>query len=204
GAYTRAAEAIREKFGCVVIIVHHCGWDATRLRGHSSLPGAVDAELSVVREGDVATVTVKYMREGPEETQVVVRSRIVEVGEDAGGRPLTSLVMLRYDGDVSSDKENKPLWPRTLKVFRKALIDALVEHGFEFQIESGPKVRAVDLDRVRDTFFETYVVATDAGVTKEQKRDSKRKALWRAVERAQALNLIAARSLPDGRQFVWM
>jgi AAA domain-containing protein len=49
GAYVRAAEAIRDRFGCVVIIVHHCGYDDTRPRGHSSLPGAVDAQLAVER-----------------------------------------------------------------------------------------------------------------------------------------------------------
>ncbi len=46
--YIRAAEAIRDAFQCVVMIVHHCGLDETRPRGHTSLPGAVDAQLSVV------------------------------------------------------------------------------------------------------------------------------------------------------------
>jgi len=34
---------IRNAFGCAVIVVHHCGIDATRPRGHTSLAGAVDA-----------------------------------------------------------------------------------------------------------------------------------------------------------------
>ena len=49
-AYIRAADAIRHAFGCVVIIVHHCGVDATRPRGHTSLIGAVDAQLAVKRD----------------------------------------------------------------------------------------------------------------------------------------------------------
>ena len=65
GAYVRAAEAIRDAFTCVVIIVHHCGYDDTRPRGHSSLPGAVDAQLSVTREEEIVTVTVEMMRDGP-------------------------------------------------------------------------------------------------------------------------------------------
>ena len=69
-AYLRAAEAIRDAFGCVVIIVHHCGLDETRPRGHTSLPGAVDAQIAVVREGNTVTVTVEHMRDGPEETFV--------------------------------------------------------------------------------------------------------------------------------------
>jgi RecA-family ATPase len=50
-AYIRAADAIREAFGCAVIIVHHCGIDGTRPRGHTSLTGAVDAQLAVKRDG---------------------------------------------------------------------------------------------------------------------------------------------------------
>jgi RecA-family ATPase len=35
-AYIRAAAAIQEAFGCAMIIVHHCGIDATRPRGHTA------------------------------------------------------------------------------------------------------------------------------------------------------------------------
>jgi hypothetical protein len=49
-AYVRAADAVRETFGCAVVIVHHCGVDASRPRGHTSLTGAVDAQLAVKRD----------------------------------------------------------------------------------------------------------------------------------------------------------
>src|SRR5262249_2581522 len=120
-AYTRAAEVVREAFDCVVIIVHHCGWDATRPRGHSSLPAAVDAELSVTREGDVATVEVQYMRDGPEGTQVIVKSRVVPVGHDASGQELSSLVMVRYDGSFA--REQAAEWPGSLRVLKAALLE---------------------------------------------------------------------------------
>jgi hypothetical protein len=203
-AYTKAAEAVRNAFDCVVIIVHHCGWDPTRPRGHSSLPAAVDAELAVVREENVATITVKYMRDGPEEIQVVVRSKIVEVGTDASGRPMTSLVMLRQEGTAEGDdplpKARK--WPPSLRVFRAALAEALLDHGFDYKIPDGPTVRAADLEDVRATFYRTYLVTGDEGTDREQLQNSKRKAFGRAVEWAQRGNLIAARV--DGqRQAVW-
>lgn len=50
-AYIKAADAIREAFECAVIIVHHCGIEGTRPRGHTSLTGAADAQLSVKRDG---------------------------------------------------------------------------------------------------------------------------------------------------------
>ena len=66
-AYIRAADAIREAFGCAVIIVHHCGIDGTRPRGHTSLTGAVDAQLAVKRDGaGNIEVKVEWMKDGPE------------------------------------------------------------------------------------------------------------------------------------------
>src|SRR5262249_16101570 len=49
-AYIKAADAVREAFGCVVVIVHHCGIDSSRPRGHTSLSGAAEAQLAVKRD----------------------------------------------------------------------------------------------------------------------------------------------------------
>jgi hypothetical protein len=49
-AYLRAADAIRAAFHCVVPVVHHCGHDERRLRGHSSIIGNADTEISIKRD----------------------------------------------------------------------------------------------------------------------------------------------------------
>ena len=49
-AYIRAADTIRAAFDCLVIIVHHCGHNGERPRGHSSLMGALDVQISVKRD----------------------------------------------------------------------------------------------------------------------------------------------------------
>jgi hypothetical protein len=60
-AYIRAADSLREAFDCAVIIVHHCGLEGNRPRGHSSLTGAADAQLSVSRDaGGNIIMTVEY------------------------------------------------------------------------------------------------------------------------------------------------
>ena len=65
GAYLKAADAIRETFECAVIIVHHCGVSGDRPRGHTSLTGAVDAQLAVKRDAaGIITVTVEWMKDG--------------------------------------------------------------------------------------------------------------------------------------------
>src|SRR5262245_31982088 len=83
GAYVKAADAIREAFNCAVIIVHHCGIDGTRPRGHTSLTCAADAQQACNRDqaGNVE-VKVEYMKDGPDGDIVVSRLEQVTVGED--------------------------------------------------------------------------------------------------------------------------
>jgi len=203
GKYIAAAEAIREAFDCLVVIVHHSGWDATRIRGHSSLPGAVDAEISVRRENDVATVTVELMRDGPEGQEIVLKSRKVDVGYGANGEVLTSLVFVAHDGteDPIIRKED---WPPAVRELRKALLDAILTSGFDHRIEGGPTVRAVDLDIVRNSFYNSYIVASDAIVTAEARRDAKRMAFKRQLSLALTKGLVCGQSRDKGSQFLWL
>ena len=93
--YLTAAEAIQKAFGGVVIIVHHHGIDETRPRGHTSLRGAVAAQLKVTR-GDVdnlITVEIEDMRDGPEGAIIVSRLQVVDVATDRAGKTITSAVI---------------------------------------------------------------------------------------------------------------
>src|SRR5262249_46920501 len=67
GNYVKAADALREAFNCAVIVVHHCGYEGTRPRGHSSLTGAADAIICVRRSKDgerIITVEVERLKDG--------------------------------------------------------------------------------------------------------------------------------------------
>jgi hypothetical protein len=134
GNYVRAAEAIRDRFECVVIVIHHCGYDDTRPRGHSFLPGAVDAQLAVVRAENIITVTVEMMRDGPEDTQVVSAVEVVEVGQDQNGKILTSLVVVPSEAEPAGAHKD---WSRSLSVFTAELKAATAAHGEAFQPEPG-------------------------------------------------------------------
>jgi len=133
GLYIRAAEAIRDAFDCVVVITHHSGHhDDTRPRGHSSLPGAVDAQLAVTRTDSCVTVTVEMMRDGPEDTAVSSIAIEIDVGQDSRGKQLTSLVMTPAEPREALGHDRKK-WPRTLSVFYAAMNEALARHGVPFQ-----------------------------------------------------------------------
>ena len=96
GAYIKASDAIREAFGCAVIIIHHCGIDGTRPRGHTSLTGAADAQLACRRDrNENVELKVEWMKDGDSEGQTVAsRLERVEVGVDADGDPITSCVVV--------------------------------------------------------------------------------------------------------------
>jgi hypothetical protein len=187
GAYVRAAEAVRDAFNCVVIIIHHCGYDDTRPRGHSSLPGAVDAQLAVVRDGTLITVTVEMMRDGVEETVVTGEVKPIEVGHDQNGKVLSSLVVVRTDAPAASTASEK--LPTSLKTFYRALREALRNNGAAFQPDAfAAPVQAVDQEVVREHFYRIY--ATD-GETPEQQQNARRQAFKRVLDQAQRDTVLA-------------
>jgi RecA-family ATPase len=86
GAYLAAAAAIDEAFACAVIIVHHCGVEGNRPRGHTSLTGAVDAQLSVKRDAAKnVIVEVEAAKDFAEGASFTSRLDVVEVGIDDEG-----------------------------------------------------------------------------------------------------------------------
>jgi len=199
GAYVRAAEAIRDAFGCVVIIIHHCGYDDTRPRGHSSLPGAVDAQLAVVRTEEVITVTVEMMRDGPEDIQVVSEVEVIPVGQDQNGKELTSLVVIPSDADAANRERQD--WSRGLNMFHAALKFALTHHGEAFQPEVGVlPVRAVGLWAVRDRFYATYAEAEENDAKRQERL---RKAFNRALADAQKNNVVRVKH-NAGQLMLWL
>jgi hypothetical protein len=102
GTYIKAADSIREAFDCAVIVVHHPGLDETRPRGHSSLQGAVDAQLAVKRKDDMIEVQVELMKDGPQTGTLVSQLKPIEIGTDDDGDPVISLVIVPVDPEPES------------------------------------------------------------------------------------------------------
>jgi hypothetical protein len=127
GNYVKAADAVREAFKCVVIVVHHCGLDDKRPRGHTSLTGAADAQIAVKRDGDeLVTAIVEYMKDGAAGDAISFRLQQVAVGTDEDGDPITSCVV------VPSDDTPETRGPKLTATERRcldALNNALVDHG---------------------------------------------------------------------------
>lgn len=96
-AYIGAADAIRAAFDCAVCIVHHCGVDGTRPRGHTSLTGAIDVQISVKRSLGGNVAEVELAKDGKEGRQIHFKLESVEVGRDLDGEPITSCYVSPQD-----------------------------------------------------------------------------------------------------------
>jgi hypothetical protein len=106
-AYIRAADAIREAFECAVIVVHHCGINGDRPRGHTSLTGAVDAQLAVKRDAARnVIVTVELVKDSAEGDILASKLDEVEVGLDEDGDVIASCVIVPTEAAAAEQKQN--------------------------------------------------------------------------------------------------
>ncbi len=98
GAYIKAADAVREAFKCAVALVHHCGIEATRPRGHTSLTGACDAQIAIKRDpAGVVCATLEWLKDGAEGIEVYSKLEHVEVGIDDDGDVISSCVAVEAE-----------------------------------------------------------------------------------------------------------
>jgi hypothetical protein len=126
GAYVKAADKLREKFGCAVVIIHHCGVNDKRPRGHTSLTGAADAQIRVTRNGSGQIVAeVEFMKDGPEGTQIVSQLKVVDLGRDDYDEPICSCVICATEGAAptqpSAKKKLAPAQQRALSLLAEAI-----------------------------------------------------------------------------------
>jgi len=105
--FLAAAEKVAQELNCAVVIVHHCGIDASRPRGHTSLSGAVESQLKVERgnTGEVI-VTVELAKDFAEGIETVSRLERVPLGTDLDGDEISSLVVL--PAETSSRRARRP------------------------------------------------------------------------------------------------
>ena len=98
---------------CALMILHHSGKDATKgLRGHSSLLGAVDTELELIRFEDSmkGIIRTAKQKDGEDGTRIGFEMVSVELAPPAGslqiGEPITSLAVQASELGEHEDKKN--------------------------------------------------------------------------------------------------
>jgi AAA domain len=200
GNYVRACDAMREAFRCAVVVVHHCGHNANRPRGHTSLLGAADAQIAIKRNADgPIVVTVEYMKDGPTGAEIICGLKVVELGLDADGDLITSCVIEPID-DASPGAGRKPT---KLNAQSQVALDmlrrAIDEAG---QVPPGTAHMPTGLKAVISAVWRRY--CDNGTVSSSDKPDSKLKAFKRAADNLQAVGIIGTASdwvwiIPDNR-----
>ena len=145
-AYIQGADKIREAFNCAVIIVHHCGVEASRPRGHTSLTGAADCQIKVARSHNGAIeTTVEWMKDGPEGEQTFSRLESVEVGLDEDGEPLTACVVV--EAQATATTSSGPKLTKNQQTYFEILVD-VVDGGLTAD-EWAERAREIGIGRSR-------------------------------------------------------
>src|ERR1700730_17018720 len=128
-AYVKAGDTLRTAFDCAVVIVHHGGHEGTRPRGHSSLMGALDAQIAVKRDAaDNIIATVELMKDGSQGDEFASRLEVVEIGIDADGDKITSCVIVPVEG-LAPQKEKPKKLPAAAAKALKALHEIIDDAG---------------------------------------------------------------------------
>jgi putative DNA primase/helicase len=102
-------KVIQDSLGCAVLLVHHTGKDVNKgLRGHSSLHAALDAAVEVTRDGNSRVWSIAKSKDDADGEKHAFTLKVVDVGEDADGEPVTSCVVVRDEGAVEVARVKLP------------------------------------------------------------------------------------------------
>ncbi|WP_257127813.1 helicase RepA family protein [Burkholderia sp. MSMB2157WGS] len=100
---------LQDSIGGAVLVVHHTGKDAAKgLRGHSSLFAALDAALEVTRIDGRREWTVAKSKDDADGERYAFALRVVDLGEDEDGEPVTSCVVAPDDGVAGVERVKLP------------------------------------------------------------------------------------------------
>ena len=108
-AFVANAGALASRFNSLVLIVHHTGLgDDKRMRGHSSLNGALDAQILCERvDGDLAaTLTLQKLKDDASDVRMLARLSRVVIALDEDDDEISTLVVDAIE-DAESAKTEK-------------------------------------------------------------------------------------------------
>ena len=123
-AVERVAQELQRDLGALVELVHHTGKDAERgMRGHSSLFGACDTVLEVLKPNDVGetAAVVRKQKDGEQGAEYGFRLEQIDLGLDEDGDELSSCVVVPCNAPAhSSERPHTGHEERALTALKQA------------------------------------------------------------------------------------
>ena len=168
GAFIQATGKIQNRYRCSLMLLHHAGKDTTKgLRGHSSLLGAVDTQMEIMRfpETSKGVILMSKQKDGEDGQRYGFEAITVDIDRsDLGLENGSSLVIEASEvGEMrSADAENKPEKGKPVgakqKIAEKSLIVAIKTFGSIMDTPEGRK-NAITLEQWKAEF--TAMIGSD-------------------------------------------
>ena len=168
GAFIQATGKIQNRYRCSLMLLHHAGKDTTKgLRGHSSLLGAVDTQMEIMRfpETSKGVIFMSKQKDGEDGQRYGFEAITVDIDRsDLGLENGSSLVIEASEvGEMrSADAENKPEKGKAIgakqKIAEKSLIVAIKTFGSIMDTPEGRK-NAISLEQWKAEF--TAMIGSD-------------------------------------------
>lgn len=168
GAFIQATGKIQNRYKCSLMLLHHAGKDTTKgLRGHSSLLGAVDTQMEIMRfpETTKGLILMSKQKDGEDGQRYGFEAITVDIDRSELGLENGSSLVIEASevGDMKdSDAENKPKRDKAIgakqKIAEKSLIVAIKTFGSIMDTPEGRK-NTITLDQWKAEF--TAMIGSD-------------------------------------------
>jgi hypothetical protein len=167
GAFISIVGALQDALNCAILIVHHSGKDEAKgQRGHSSLLGAVDAELEVTKISDedsperIGKLKVTKQKDG--EDGIEIGYRMITVQLSSLDPDATSLALEPLAGPIEPARK-QPKLKGNLADAMTALRKAIANHGDHVPSNHIPfSARCVEEETWRTYFHQETTADGDA------------------------------------------
>jgi hypothetical protein len=185
GAFIHNAGRIQRMLGCAMMVLHHSGKDATKgLRGHSSLLGAVDTQLELLKidatpnpSSPIAgsgILTISKQKDGQDGLKIGFEMVKVEIKASALGisdaqislavRASDEAIQQQAKSQASKPKAEKDKLNRNPKIALNAIHAAIKKNGHMTNI-GDERHKTVMYDEWKAEFWSSYGGPSDNRVT---------------------------------------
>ena len=179
------AEVARQT-GCFVFGIDHFGKDVNvGTRGNSTKEGNADVVLALLGDKAITGETsncrlaLRKRRSGANGQEFPFRPRVVDMGCDQNGRPMTTLVLDWGKTDpTAAAKPGADDWGKGkgVKLLRRIVMNLLINQGIDLKPGADkPTVRALTVELVRTEFFKEHYADRKA-----RRRSSNTPSGWRS------------------------
>jgi hypothetical protein len=207
--FVRNATALSRLCNALVLVVHHSGLDnEKRLRGHSSLHGAVDAQIlcETTNVPFQARLTLQKVKDDASNIRFLAHLSRVVLGVDEDGDEISTLVVDNVetsDVSIQSTPKSKDI-PKQQRLLTEVVLHAIEEEGISFRPFGfdGPSVDGVAEAKARRRYYDRLAEQASPDEDPDRLASRQQKAFSRAINSmANAKRIVTG--VYNGERHLW-